>query len=53
LKEAASLDAGFDHTVLAQMMGTLGRFADDEIPLEQADIPVVRTFFEAWIEELR
>jgi hypothetical protein len=53
LKEAASLDAGFDHTVLAQMMGTLGRFADDEIPLEQADIPGARTFFEAWIEELR
>jgi hypothetical protein len=53
LEEAASLDAGFDHTVLAQMMGTLDRFADDEIPLDSEDISRARTFFATWIEDLR
>jgi len=27
------LDAGFDRPVLAQMLSTLSRFSDDEIPL--------------------
>lgn len=53
LEEAVSLDAGFDRTVLAQMMGTLDRFADDEIPLDQEDVSSARAFFAAWIKDLR
>ncbi len=53
LQQAESLDAGFDHTVLAQMMGTLDRFADDEIPLDQQDISRARAFFATWIEGLK
>jgi hypothetical protein len=52
LKQAASLDAGFDRTVLAQMMGTLQRFADDEIPLGHDDIARAKAFFSAWTDEL-
>ena len=39
--------------VLAQMMGTLGRFTDDEIPLEQGNIPEARAVFATWSEDLR
>lgn len=53
LEQAEALDAGFDLQVLAQMMGTLGRFADDEIPLAASDVPLAKTFFGAWAEELR
>lgn len=53
LQQAESLDAGFDHTVLAQMMGTIQRFTDDEIPLGDNDISAARGFFNGWIDELR
>ena len=53
LSQAESLDAGFNRTVLAQMMGTLRRFADEEIPLGQYDIPAAKAFFGGWIDELR
>lgn len=52
LEQAKALDAGFDLQVLAQMMGTIGRFADDEIPLADSDLPLAKTFFKAWAEEL-
>lgn len=35
------------------MMGTLGRFVDDEIPLAAGDIPLAKEFFSAWADELR
>jgi hypothetical protein len=53
LEQAQSLDAGFDRDVLAQMMGTLGRFADDEIPLAASELPAAKAFFTAWAKELR
>jgi hypothetical protein len=52
LEQAGSLDAGFDRTVLAQMLGTLGRFEGDEIPLGDDDLRAARTFFSSWIDEL-
>jgi hypothetical protein len=52
LEQARSLDAGFDLHVLAQMMGTLGRFADDEIPLATGDVPLAKAFVSAWAEEM-
>jgi hypothetical protein len=53
LQQAQSLDAGFDPHVLAQMMGTLGRFTDDEIPLAASAVLLAKVFFSAWAEELR
>ena len=53
LQQARSFDAGFDTQVLAQMMGTLGRFADDEIPLSPDDLALAKDFFDVWAEELR
>lgn len=52
LDEAETLDGGFDRRVLARMLGTLGRFADDEIPLGGGDLEAAKAFFRRWIEEL-
>jgi hypothetical protein len=53
IDEAQALDAGFDLDVLAQMIGTIDRFDDDEIPLAAELRPLARTFFAAWAVELR
>jgi hypothetical protein len=53
LQQSQSIDAGFDQQVLGQMMGTLGRFADDEIPLPAGDVLSAKAFFSAWAEDLR
>lgn len=53
LVEAAAGDSGFDIQVLADMMRTLGRFADDEIPVPADAIPRLREFFDEWAAELR
>lgn len=53
LEQAQAFDAGFDTHVLAQMMGTLSRFAHDEIPLSPADLAPAKEFFGEWADELR
>lgn len=52
IEQAQALDAGFDLDVLAQMMGTLSRFDDHEIPLEVDTVPLLREFFTNWAAEL-
>jgi hypothetical protein len=52
LAQAELLDAGFDRPVLAQMIGTLGRFADDEVPLPPELVGAARRFFASWIKDL-
>lgn len=52
LDQAADLDAGFERLVLARMMGTLGRFLDDEIPLGQSESAAARVFFNSWSAEI-
>lgn len=52
IEQARTLDAGFDLGVLAQMMGTIGRFDDHEIPLAPEELPMARTFFREWAREL-
>ncbi len=53
LEQALALDAGFDRMVLAQMLGTLERFTDDEVPLAASELDAAKAFFAAWARELR
>lgn len=53
IEQAQALDAGFDLDVLAQMIRTLSRFDDHEIPLGLDDVPLAREFFTSWAAELR
>jgi hypothetical protein len=52
IERAAVLDPGFDLGVLAQMMRTLSRFTDDEIPLPPDGLTTCRTYFASWSTEL-
>lgn len=52
VERARSLDAGFDLEVLAQMVRSIDRFDDQEIPLAADQIPKLRTFFADWVREL-
>lgn len=52
MERAAEVDAGFDHGVLAQMFGTLNRFADDQIPVPASDVAGLRAFFAEWAQQL-
>jgi hypothetical protein len=47
------LPAGFDGKVLADMIGTLDRFVDDELPVPNGSSPAeLRAFYAAWRSEL-
>lgn len=52
LEQAARADRGFDRRVLAEMIRTLDRFEDDEIPVDAHDARRVREFFREWADEL-
>lgn len=52
LDTAAVVDPGFDRVVIAQMMRTIDRFADDEIPLSADAVSGVREYFAEWSEDL-
>jgi hypothetical protein len=49
---ATQIDPGFDEHVLAEMLMTLGRFGDDELPVDHDDLPAMRAFFAAWAAAL-
>lgn len=52
IEQAQASDAGFDLGVLAQMVRTIERFDDQEIPLAADDLSIARTFFTDWAGEL-
>jgi hypothetical protein len=52
LARAHEVDPGFDQAVLGQMMHTLSRFVDDELPIASAEVTAVRAFFADWAREL-
>jgi len=52
LQRAHEVDPGFDRVVLAEMMSTLDRFDDNELPIGSADVTAVRTFFADWARKL-
>jgi hypothetical protein len=53
LARAAQIDAGFDPRVLAEMIATLDRFTDHELPLPDGSSAAgLRAFYAAWRSEL-
>jgi hypothetical protein len=52
LRWASELDPGFDVDVFVEMLGTLARFRDEDIPLPAAEVDEVRRFFAEWAAEL-
>jgi predicted nucleotidyltransferase component of viral defense system len=53
LARAAQIDTGFDARVLADMIASLDRFADDELPITGgATAADLRAFYAAWRSEL-
>jgi hypothetical protein len=53
LARATQIDAGFDAKALADMIATLGRFTDDEIPVPDGSSAAdLRTFYATWRSEL-
>jgi hypothetical protein len=50
LQRAGELDGGFTTAVLADMMGTIQRFTDGDLPTEHPN--EVRAFFRAWRADL-
>lgn len=53
MQRAAEVDLGFDRRVLAEMMMTIDRFDDDELPIDPSEVASLRAFFEYWADELR
>jgi hypothetical protein len=53
LARAAEVDSGFDLAILADMLDTLSRFTDAEIPIEPAEVNLLREFFAQWATQLR
>lgn len=49
---ASAQDDGFDLVVLADMIGTVHRFTDDDLRLPSLDAKRVRDFFDAWRGEI-
>jgi len=48
---AAALDLGFSTDLLRQNLTTLGRFTDDEIPIETQEVAALRAYFQVWADE--
>jgi len=53
IERAREIDPGFDKAVFTDMLATMRRFRDDDLPVPAQEIPAVRQFFERWEQELR
>jgi hypothetical protein len=53
LQSAAEVDLGFDVEVFAQMLSTLARFQDADLPVAPAEVSALRAFFSDWVDDLR
>lgn len=52
IERATEVDLGFDPLVLAEMMTTIDRFDDAELPVDPDDVAEIRAFFQQWVIEL-
>lgn len=53
LANAAETDPGFDRAIFADMLRTLSRFVDEDLPLPANRVPALKNFFAEWQWELR
>jgi len=53
LLRAAEVDTGFSIEVFREMLATLSRFADEELPIAADRVAELREFFADWARELR
>ena len=53
LAQATRIDSGITAEALAEMLDTLGRLSDDDLPLEQHLVDDVRRFIARWADDLR
>lgn len=49
---AAEVDPGVESMLLAEMLRTIDRFDDHELPVGEADVSTVRDFFRRWADEI-
>ena len=52
LERAAEVDHGFNYGVFADMLSSLARFTDDELPVPSDDVASLRIFFADWANEI-
>jgi len=52
LTRAAEIDQGFSRHIFADMLRTLERYKDSEIPMSNSDTATIRAFFREWVAEL-
>jgi hypothetical protein len=52
LARAAEIDLGFDLRIFAEILRTLDRYKDSDIPTPNTSASEIRTFFNDWIAEL-
>jgi hypothetical protein len=45
LDQAALVDPGFEERIFAQMLRSLARFSDQDLPAPETRIPAIRGFF--------
>jgi|SRR5215469_14570304 len=49
---AAADDPGFDRRVFADMLGSLDRLTDEDLPVDAQKLPALRAYFRNWSAEL-
>ena len=52
LAEAYEVDRGFDRHIFAQMLRSLARFSDADLPAPEAQMASMRDFFATWADQL-
>lgn len=52
LARAAQQDPGFDTAVFREMLASLSRFGDQDLPIALTEVPALRSFFATWSAEL-
>jgi Nucleotidyl transferase AbiEii toxin, Type IV TA system len=53
LERAAEVDPGFDRRVFVDMLRSLARFTDDELPVPADEVAALRAFFADWANEVQ
>lgn len=49
---AGTIDPGFDVTAFAMAMRQLNRYRNEDIPIAAAELPELRSYFHAWVDDL-